>query len=176
MNAVYQYPDWQEVYRHLFPGDAYDNLALPELEPDAEAQEPDGNNPKGGGEGEEHRRLREWVLTHPELINPDYQSTRTATEWLLKSGDRVDVAVFLPYGKTVAVEVKSRVSNDSDLERGVYQCIKYRAVIDAMGMDVTTVLLTECELPSHLRSISRAHDILNVQVRRHGRGFVVLPR
>ncbi len=34
-------------------------------------------------------------------------------------------------GRVFVIEVKSRISNSEDLIRGVYQCVKYRAVMAA---------------------------------------------
>ena len=55
---------------------------------------------------------------------------------------------------TVAVEVKSVDSDEVDLRRGVFQCIKYRAVMEAMDVrsdaSVTAVLVTQEALPGDL--------------------------
>ena len=65
------------------------------------------------------------------------------TEHELLSGDRVDVVCFTE-SELVAVEVKSRDSNWQDLRRGVYQCVKYRAVLcaqEASQREVRCVLV-----------------------------------
>ena len=178
MYAVYQYPNWTRVSELLFEELPHNNLAMPDLGPEPEQepepQEPDSIEFMGGGEGEEHRRLKEWVERHPEIVNAEYHGRPTHTEFHLKSGDWVDVAIFLPYGTIVAVEVKSRVSNEADLERGVYQCIKYRAVIEAMGMEAFAVLATESRLPSNLVALSRAHNVMHLQLRRQGQAYRVV--
>ena len=174
--AVYQYPNWTRICELLVEQGAHNNLTIPDLGlgPELEPQEPDSIVFMGGGEGEEHRRLKEWVGKHPEIVNTKYHRRPTCTEFYLKSGDWVDVAIFLPYDTIVAVEVKSRVSNKVDLERGVYQCIKYRAVIKAMGMESFAVLVTERELPSNLVALSRTQKVVHLQVRRHGQGYGVV--
>ena len=67
----------------------------------------------------------------------------------------------------VAVEVKSRISNNADITRGLFQCIKYQAVLEAMlGLEgkqknVRTVLLLETELPDELKVVQH---MLGVEV------------
>ena len=34
-------------------------------------------------------------------------------------------------GTRIAIEVKSRISQDDDILRGIYQCVKYKAVLDS---------------------------------------------
>ena len=61
--------------------------------------------------------------------------------------------------RTVAIEVKSRDSDWADLRRGVYQCVKYRAVIAAQDIRRKPVvecwLVTEEPLPSDLKTLTR---------------------
>lgn len=68
-----------------------------------------------------------------------------------------------------AVEVKSLRSGPDDLQRGVYQCIKYQAVIRAEEKalkhgkgtvrPVRTVLVCEGTLPAGLRAIANMHSV-----------------
>ena len=172
MSAVYAYPEWEKVFKNVW-GKDYREPNDPKLIP-VIPQEPDGLNFPGGGEGEGHRRLREWVMTHPEAVDEQYAGRPTATEVMLKSGDRVDVVIYLSdrlSDKTVAVEVKSRVSNEADLERGVYQCIKYKAIMDAMDMNAEAVLVTERDLPRRLQSFAHDHHVTHVRIERQGEDF-----
>ena len=43
----------------------------------------------------------------------------------------IDVYFKLKDGKQIAIEVKSRISDDADILRGIYQCVKYKAVLSA---------------------------------------------
>lgn len=81
----------------------------------------------GGGEGPEHKALKEYVRMHPELVGAAPNEIGTA-EFKLASGDILDV--YFKQSK-IAVEVKSRISNDDDVKRGLFQCVKYKAVLDA---------------------------------------------
>ena len=61
------------------------------------------------------------------------------------------------------LEVKSRISNDVDVTQGVYQCIKYRAVREAMDVRkcplIETYLVTENEIPGAISELLRLHNI-----------------
>jgi hypothetical protein len=115
-----------------------------------------------GGEGEHHKNLRLWVLDHPKLIDRAYGSARSETEFPLDSGDRVDVVYHLP-DRTVVLEAKSRVSNELDYRRGVFQCIKYRAVKQAMDVraqvPIEAILVTEDKVPGEIAALLRRHGI-----------------
>lgn len=78
-----------------------------------------------GGEGKEHKALKEYVASHPSIIGAKGMGI---TEHILLSGDRLDV--WFPESKT-AVEIKPSTSPDSDVLRGIFQCVKYKATLDA---------------------------------------------
>lgn len=119
-----------------------------------------------GGEGEHHRALRLWVTDNPDKVGRGYARARTETEFSLDSGDRVDSVFHLP-DHTIVIEVKSRISNEIDLRRGVFQCIKYRAVMTAMDVrtevPVVAILVTETEPPGEILALLRQHDIRHFQ-------------
>ncbi|MDE0460217.1 MAG: hypothetical protein OXI15_23255 [Chromatiales bacterium] len=122
----------------------------------------------GGGEGPNHRALREWVKEHPARVDKHLRDVDTETEVPLLSGDRVDV-VYRTEGEVVAIEVKSRDSNWPDLQRGIYQCVKYRAVMDAQetetsGRRVRTLLVTETHLPADLERAAKRLDVPHLRV------------
>lgn len=126
----------------------------------------EGGTPSGYSpvsESDEHRDLRLWAQANPAVFTGKSGSLGQ-TEWSLKSGDRVD-AVHECAGEIFLIEAKSRRSLQADLERGVYQCIKYRAVVqahdEAVGRTraVSAILLTEIELPNNLRQIAERHGV-----------------
>ncbi|MBN2423429.1 MAG: hypothetical protein JXB44_00265 [Calditrichaceae bacterium] len=83
-----------------------------------------------GSEGSpEHIELRNFIAENPESIGLK-SKTKGITEFPLKSGDKVDV-VFIYSNTIIGVEVKSYRSAEDDIERGLFQCIKYQAVFDA---------------------------------------------
>lgn len=83
-----------------------------------------------GGEGENHKKLKEYVYNHPESIGIKDIKQRDM-EHILLSGDRLDVYFELVDGTKVAVEIKPSTSPDADVMRGLYQCVKYKAILDA---------------------------------------------
>lgn len=87
---------------------------------------------KSGGESENHKNLKDFICNHPEIVGIKNNSvTKRETEHLLLSGDKLDVYFEINDGSKVAVEVKSRISDDLDITRGLFQCIKYQTIIDA---------------------------------------------
>ncbi len=84
----------------------------------------------GSGEGTQHKALKEYILNHPEAIGLRNISKRD-NEFILLSGDRLDVYFEQKDGSRIAVEVKSIISSDDDILRGIYQCVKYKAVLEA---------------------------------------------
>ena len=85
----------------------------------------------GGGEGAEHKRLKEFIAKHPEKVGIKYVVLAENERGLL-SGDSLDVFFELKNGNRVAVEVKPSTAPNEDVTRGIFQCVKYKAVMDAM--------------------------------------------
>lgn len=75
----------------------------------------------------EHRKLKEYVAAHPEVVGLK-SGEHGYIEYTLLSGDRLDV--FFK-DSNVAVEIKSEISSDADILRGIFQCVKYKSVLDA---------------------------------------------
>ena len=85
-----------------------------------------------GVESAKHKALKKWVVSNPSKLIEfgRFKTTQGQIERLLSSGDRLD-AYFDNGRQRLAVEVKASNCDDSELMRGVYQCIKYRAVLQA---------------------------------------------
>ena len=152
---VYAFDDWDQVYKDTF------GEPLPPSGP-PRGRERDGIRHARNGEGPRHRALRLWTRDNPGAIRRSYARFRTATEVVLESADRVDVVYYGP-SLSVAIEVKSSDSDESDLRRGIFQCIKYRAVMRAMDIrsdaPIVAVLVTQTRLPGDLRALARLHGI-----------------
>lgn len=108
------------------------------------------------------------------------------TEVELPSGDRVDVVI---YGEsaTVAVEVKSGDSDWHDFRRGIYQCVKYRAVLRAQEVaaqedrpPVRARLVTESRLDGDSRALAKRlgvkHKIVRPPPGKEKKGLTKRPR
>ena len=165
---AYSQKDWDRLYRQVFKAKLDPDVVETAHDEKAKGKEHDfGTGPHKygkGGEGEHHRLLRLWVKDNPGEVRAAYRTARTDTELPLDSGDRVDVAYFLR-DRTVLLEVKSRVSNEADILRGVYQCVKYRAVKAAMDARhdplIEVYLVTEDKISTdilgHLRRLGIKH-------------------
>lgn len=151
IGEVYAFTGWNEVIQNVFGP-----VTVPDRVTPVEQDE------IGGGEGKSHRELRLWAMANPGAIDKHCADYEASTEVTLLSGDRVDVILRGPQ-ETVCIEVKSHISNFADLERGLYQCIKYRAVAAAMDArktdPVRAILVTQTELPGHLRDFAKLHEI-----------------
>jgi len=118
----------------------------------------------GPVESDEHRRLKEYVNSHPRRFGAPNGCKEGVTEKRLRSLDEIDVWFVSP-GEQLAVEVKSHRSNDLDLERGIFQCVKYRAVLEAenragkIRSTVRACLVSERKLPNELARLAKLFDV-----------------
>lgn len=109
----------------------------------------------GGGEGPDHLALKNYVCSNPQLVGLRLGDPPGETEFGLPSGDCVDV-VFSQRRRLHAVEVKPVSSGIDDITRGLFQCVKYRAVIMARAAyehddrSITVCLALGGELPDRL--------------------------
>ena len=117
------------------------------------------------GEGHDHRALKEFVANNPQVIGLPL-GLKGMTGYRLPSGACVDV-LFENGGTWTAVEIKARSSPDGDILRGMFQCIKYQAVIEAyqtsreLPPDAHAILVLETPLP---QALGRLKDLLSVSV------------
>ncbi|ATG38556.1 hypothetical protein [Phaeobacter piscinae] len=164
--AVRNYKDWDRVFQKAFGGRPV-NLEQKKFR-EQDGKPPETMFPRGKGESEQHQRLKEWACNNPSAIGLP-QGFKGKVENDLLSGDRVDV-LFTRGEEFAVVEVKSCLSSDDDLRRGIYQCVKYREVVRAtrlpVEVDVRAILLSERKLPAELavrakllRVKSRVHKV-----------------
>ncbi len=83
------------------------------------------------GEGAEHKAIKEFICHNPNSIGVK-DVYKAEMEYNLPSGDRLDVYFELKNGNRVAIEVKPSNSPDEDITRGIFQCVKYKAILDAI--------------------------------------------
>ena len=134
----------------------------------------------GKGEGMEHKTLKELVHNDCDLIltavrGRSVKVTDCRMEYDLPSGDRVDVSAWDKDRVCWHIEVKSRISSAADIKRGLYQCVKYKAVAEAMERvaphkkrSVESFLVIEDDLPSTLEDLA---EQLGVRVHRISKGM-----
>ena len=118
----------------------------------------------GAGEGEEHKTLKEYIWKHPDCLG--YKDVVLAeTEHILPSGDRLDVYFELSDGSHVAIEVKPSTSPDQDITRGIFQCVKYHAVMEALrtieckDYKIEVILVSASIFTSQNRTLANELDV-----------------
>jgi len=111
------------------------------------------------GESEEHKKLKNYIAENPHLVGLPQDSQKGETEYLFLSADKADI-VFTTERGYLGVEVKSIISNESDIIRGIFQVVKYQALLRAeqksnkMSPTAKAVLVVETELPKSLKKIA----------------------
>lgn len=169
MQAVFDYGHrWDRVA---------EALGAEALDPAAGAVDP-GNTiplPKGppsyGSESKEHKALKSWVRKNPNWFDEYGKFGQGENEHCLSSGDRLDA--FFDNGKQyLAVEVKASHASDAELMRGVYQCVKYKAVLRAERIALRRAPLGEAVLVSTRTPSKETRALL----KRLHLDFVLAPR
>lgn len=94
---------------------------------------PDPKKFARGPESAAHKALKAWVAEHPEKFTAYGVFKKGECEKRLSSGDEVDAYFESPEAQ-LAVEVKTAKAPIDEIERGVFQCVKYRAVLRAMQL------------------------------------------
>lgn len=150
---IYNYSDWDRLLKH------YRLPSPPTIKSKTKKKKPKYSYSwSNEGESQEHKDLKRYVRKNPSVVNVS-QKAIAKEEYLLPSADKIDVH-FEESDWDIAVEVKSVRSNDDDLKRGIFQCVKYREILRALRRtegfipQVRSLLVTERELPSELKKIA----------------------
>ena len=116
-----------------------------------------------GKESKAHESLKRKIAGDPAMVGVK-TAENGVEEHLLWSGDRVDIY----FAKAaVAVEVKTADAGFSEIHRGIFQCIKYKAVLQAQQKCDCESPTADCllalggALPEELQDIAK---LLNVRV------------
>lgn len=118
---IYTYNDWDWVLSEL---------SLEPLTNKFDEELKKAKSIRGGGESEDHKRFKESISKNPQALKlPNTLKTGTL-EYKLPSGDCIDV-LFLHKDLKIGVEVKSKISREEDILRGIFQCVKYKTVLEA---------------------------------------------
>ena len=157
---VYSYPRWLKVLEH-FGAHPASVIDLAKVLPSS-VRIALGS----GGESDAHKQFKQFIASRPDSVGVTHRPERTEIEHVFPSSDAVDV-LFCAGNSRVAVEVKARISSYQDLLRGIFQCVKYDALLKA-SLSVSepdassrVVLALEGALPHDLRSIA---NTLGVEV------------
>lgn len=168
----------EEIHADIFAYEYWDDiLELYELPRITEGIDEDNGHlgeidaPKRGGwssegESEEHKTLKNYIAQHPAAVGLSSRNKKGVTEYLFSSGDKADVVFKTPNG-FLGVEVKSVISNEADINRGIFQAIKYQSLLraeqkaDLNPPTARAVLVTEQEVSIPLQNLA---DILGIEV------------
>ncbi|MES2175446.1 MAG: hypothetical protein V4523_16055 [Pseudomonadota bacterium] len=159
---IFAYPRWNEVLNACGLTPSTTNAA--NIVDDART-----GRSGGGGEGPEHLALKEFVRDNPSVVGLPTGFPRGTVEAPLPSGDKLDV-LFFARNTMLAVEVKSRISNTVDLTRGLFQCVKYQAVMEAergfkgSTYSIHAVLVVGREFPDILKPLQNSLGVEVVEV------------
>lgn len=108
-----------------------------------------------GGEGNAHRNLKEYVARHPEAIGLP-ASPKGQTEYMFISGDCCDV--LFRYGENQYAIAEIKNGDPGELTRGIYQMIKYRALLaaeeDLPETNLPPVHLVAYQIGSEVQSLA----------------------
>ena len=129
----------------------------------------------GNGESEAHNALKKYIIEHCEEIENlrllGCETDKAEVEHLLPSMDRPDV-FFRNNGFSVACEIKSWQSDDADLLRGIFQCVKYKALLDAVStleghQDANEcILIVQNDLPEELQTAANRLHVPHIRLSR----------
>lgn len=166
LEKVFAYSKWMSVLQALGLAPAkndYSQIAAKAKSSDA-TPELRGAGFGGGGESPEHKALKEFVAKHPQIVGLPASLSPGKMEKPLLSGDVLDV--FFSQGQDhIAVEVKSARSGETDILRGMFQCVKYRAVleaqqaVDGVAQSARGILVLETKLPPKFQAIKNIPGI-----------------
>lgn len=154
---VFEYPDWNAVLAEVGLKQLKGKVDLGSgLEKIAK---PGRGGWSGEGESREHDALKRYIAKNPRKVGLRHSQKRGEVEYLFASGDKADV-VFRTKTGYLAVEVKSHISKKQDLNRGIFQAVKYQALLRAEQLangkapTARGVLVTEGKLPKDLQNLA----------------------
>lgn len=157
LSRVFAYPRWFDVLKELgLPTSDLPDISLLDGE----------RRGRSGGEGEAHGLLKLEIAKRPTLIGLSASFAPGTTEFRLPSGDIVDV-ILQGRQRRIGVEVKSCISDSADIVRGLFQCVKYLALLKALrnwegkSYAVEVVLAIEGPFPKELVPL---RNLLGVRV------------
>jgi len=157
LSNVFHYEKWLNVLEYL--------KLKPNDDPTTVFKKVTKNSGFGTGEGDKHRQFKIFISENPNSIGLK-GFKKGDIEHNFPSSDAIDV-YFSNDNAVVGVEVKSETSNANDILRGLFQCKKYEALIEAencvngIRKEIKVILALEKVFPNELLAIK---NILSVNV------------
>lgn len=158
LTNIYSFQQWDWVLQQL-QLDPIRTDVKPEIE---KAKRIRGN----GGESPFHLAFKNFIANNPTAIGLPATVGIGQTEYCLPSADSIDI-VFVDNNTKIGVEVKSKISDTADILRGLFQCVKYKHLIEAEQIvnnkqrDSRIILALEGQLPIELTAVK---NILGIEV------------
>ena len=111
-----------------------------------------------GGEGVEHRLLKEWIADHPEFLGLTGVLETQVEEHRFPSNDLPDIVFKLQDG-WAAVEIET-----TDPLPGAFQAIKYKALLCAeQNLDIddenVSSYLVAYDIPKHIENFCKKYKV-----------------
>jgi len=115
-----------------------------------------------GGEGKEHKELKEWTAQHPESMGLS-DVEKTEIEYVFLSGDAADIVFKFPANRYAVVEVET-----FDPLPGCYQALKYKVLKCAeLGLEVLSpnveAIVVAWSIPDNVKDFCTKYNIRCVQ-------------
>lgn len=85
---------------------------------------------RSNGESEQHKKFKEFISKNPSILGLSATLKNGKQEYPFPTTDTIDV-LFIDNELRIGVEVKSNISNTIDILRGIFQCVKYKHLIEA---------------------------------------------
>jgi hypothetical protein len=151
---TFQYWDW-----------VLEEFNLQPIEVDIEKEIKKAKSKRGTGESEDHKNFKDFISKNPSIIGLK-SDLKSEIEYCLPSADKIDV-LFRDKLQKIGVEVKSIISDEADILRGIFQCVKYKHLIEAEQViydeipDSKVILALQGKLPEKLILIK---NLLGIEV------------
>jgi hypothetical protein len=162
LESVRDYPDWDRVASYFGINQLKPvSVLIDQKQDDEPIVFPPAAKQRGGyEESKEHKNLKLWAAQHPKFFSVLGKFNIGQNEYDLRSGDRLDA--YLANNDTcLAIEVKASNAPESEIFRGIFQCIKYRATLRAMQLaegeptNAQAVLLVTRPVPTEAQRLAK---------------------
>ena len=155
LEEIYDFQGWDHVLGAYGLLKTRNKRASPASKKKRRRPKPEGWHT--GPESDEHKSLKRRIASEPGLVGLA-RGGDGAQEFRLWSGDEVDVYFD---SVSVGVEVKTASAGFDELHRGIFQCVKYRAVLRAQQIHDRVIPTADCifatggRLPDELRDLAQ---------------------
>jgi hypothetical protein len=157
---IYTYPQWDKILIEL-------NLKQAKID-FIKKFKPIIDNSKhrnGSGESQQHIDFKNFIAAHPEILGLK-SNVKVTIEYPFPSMDAIDIR-FENKSEIIGIEVKSSISDLADILRGLFQCVKYLALISAEQKvndkkpNCKVILVLQNKFPEELNGIK---NLLGIEV------------